>query len=795
MRIPGGSKNNFVGDLKRFVNSNFDFLFTLAKIATIIFMKFLDFSSRAIEYLFYSLFLLVPLVFTGITSELFEFSKMWVTFGIAIAIGFFWLSKMIIAKQVIFKRTILDIPIFLFLLSQIISTVISLDPYVSLWGYYSRWNGGLLSIITYIFLFYAFISNFAHSPRDTRDTLDTPDTSGIVRRSLIVSIISGFIVILWALPSHFGYDPTCLLFRGTLDVSCWTNDFVPRVRIFGPLGQPDWLAGYLGVLLPITGAFILNTLRNNKKLFEPRLLFYALSLVLFYLALLYTGSKSGIISGILSLFVLFSGYAVLNRKNPGIIKNKFVLGLLGILLIVSFFAGIRIPVVEKFSFSQVQNILTKPDPLSPRTKITKAETPSSQPLGGSNSFQIRLVVWRGAVAVWRANPIIGSGVETFAYSYYKHRPIEHNRLSEWNFLYNKAHNEYLNYLATTGAFGLLTYLSFIGLFLVISGVNIINSNKNFLKPLKSDIGFDKKDPLVLSLVASFLSILMINFFGFSVVILNIYLFLIPAFILIILNLINNKNQKEISGINYISYGQWAIISFLGIAGLFMIGLLIRYWIADTKYALGYNYNRVQELQTAYPLLHDAVKLRNEPVFLDEMAINDAFIAAGLMTQNSTESAQVSETLINEAISTSNKLVKEHPNNIVFWKSRVRILYTLSAIDQNFLPQALEAIKKTEVLAPTDASVLYNLGVIYGQNNDTKNAVRVLEKTIEYKPDYREAHFALGLFYHDLSINKSGAITDLIYHEKAINEMKYVLEKINPSDQQAKESLDLWEKER
>src|SRR3989344_301962 len=102
---------------------------------------------------------------------------------------------MIIAKQVIFKRTILDIPIFLFLLSQIISTVISLDPYVSLWGYYSRWNGGLLSIITYIFLFYAFISNFAHSPRDTRDTRGTRDTPRVVRNLLFVSIISGFLVV------------------------------------------------------------------------------------------------------------------------------------------------------------------------------------------------------------------------------------------------------------------------------------------------------------------------------------------------------------------------------------------------------------------------------------------------------------------------------------------------------------------------------------------------------------------------------------------------------------------------
>ena len=178
-----------------------------------------------------------------------------------------------------------------------------------------------------------------------------------------------------------------------------------------------------------------------------------------------------------------------------------------------------------------------------------------------------------------------------------------------------------------------------------------------------------------------------------------------------------------------------------------------------------------------------------------MAVNDTFIAAGLLTQDSTQSAQIAQTLIDEALLTSDRLVKEYPNNIVFWKSRVRILYTLSSVNQEYLPKALKAIKKTAELAPTDASVLYNLGVIYGKNNDTRNATKVLEKTVEYKPDYREAHFALGLFYHDLSINKSGAVTEPVYHGKAINEMEYILEKINPSDQQAKESLTLWEKER
>ena len=55
-------------------------------------------------------------------------------------------------------------------------------------------------------------------------------------------------------------------------------------------------------------------------------------------------------------------------------------------------------------------------------------------------------------------PLFGTGVETFAYSYNFVRPLTHNLTSEWDYVYNKAHNEYFNYLATTGFIGLISYL-------------------------------------------------------------------------------------------------------------------------------------------------------------------------------------------------------------------------------------------------------------------------------------------------------------------------------------------------
>ena len=129
--------------------------------------------------------------------------------------------------------------------------------------------------------------------------------------------------------------------------------------------------------------------------------------------------------------------------------------------------------------------------------------------GVTDSEAIRKPVWEGAVRVWERYPVFGSGVETFAYSFYKDRPASKNLDSEWDFLYNKAHNEYLNLLATTGTVGILSYLSILGVF----SIWIIRKRHEWL---------------VTALFAGWATILVTNFFGFSVVIIGLYFFLIPA---------------------------------------------------------------------------------------------------------------------------------------------------------------------------------------------------------------------------------------------------------------------------
>jgi len=417
--------------------------------------------NRIIEYSFYALFFLVPLILTPWNYELFEFNKMLFVYLGTVIITAAWAIRMILNRKLILRRTPFDIPILLFLLSQILSTIFSIDPRTSLLGYYSRFHGGLLSTTAYILLYYAFVSNM-----DKKKTLNT------VHCLLTTAVL----VAAYGILEHFG-----------IDKNLWVQDV--QNRVFSTLGQPNWLAAYLVTLIFIPISFARRRLAN-----------YAL-VAIFYLTLLYTKSRSGILGFALGYLVFWS----ISKFRP--LKTFLLVSCF--LLLVSFLDGLRwIPQVAKYT-SGVK---------SSNTPEVRSVTGTQLETGGSESGDIRKIVWKGAIRIWRRYPLFGSGVETFAYSYYNFRPAEHNLVSEWDFLYNKAHNEYLNFLATTGIFGLGTYL-LLQIWFVIWSLKIVNSLK--IENCK----------FIIALISGYIGLSVSNFFGFSTVPVALLFFLFPAFAL------------------------------------------------------------------------------------------------------------------------------------------------------------------------------------------------------------------------------------------------------------------------
>ena len=215
--------------------------------------------NRLITIGFYLLFSLVPLLLTPWNYELFEYNKMMAVYAITALVVTAWLVKMINQGELRTARTPLDIPIWLFTASQLISTLFSIDPHVSWFGYYSRFNGGMWSIISYVLLYYALVSNaalFSKSAalRDTQN-IDTKSakTSKQSRRTNHHHDIHP--------PESRHRNRGMVAFYGVLerlgiDKHLWVQDAEPGIST----GQPNWLAACLIALILSMALIIIDCL-------------------------------------------------------------------------------------------------------------------------------------------------------------------------------------------------------------------------------------------------------------------------------------------------------------------------------------------------------------------------------------------------------------------------------------------------------------------------------------------------------------------------------------------------------
>lgn len=677
------------------------------------------FCDQVIEKGFYLLFFLVPLILTPFNYELFEYNKMMLVYLLTSLILAAWLIKMIQARKVIFRRTFLDLPLIAFFLTQLASYVFSIDRHTSFWGYYSRFHGGLGSTTAYLLLYWALVANF-----------NKQKAFKLIRFLLA----STFLVAIYGTLEHFG-----------IDKDYWVQDV--ENRVFSTLGQPNWLAAFLVAIMPLTWAL---TLENQRK--KSKTALYLFLSTLFYLTLIFTKSRSGFLGlgaaylafwGIIFIKNLFRAKKISFSKTFRRLPKTFFLFTI-IIILLGIIAGT--PWTPK-----LEHLIRKPQ-VKHQTSLT--------PVGGTESGQIRKIVWQGAIEIWRHHPILGTGPETFAYAYYNFRPREHNDVSEWDFLYNKAHNEYLNLAANTGTLGLVSYLAIIAAFLSWC-----------LKKIKTE---EKPPFLILALLGGYLSILVTNFFGFSVVAVSLLFFLYPAMgiALKIPEEKMEKSKKEKSP----SLGQTLAITVVFLLTTLTLLTLVRFWQADTLFAEGKNLNGTSHYQEAFEKLQKAVQLNpQEPFYHDELAQSAASLAVLAQKQ---EEASLSAQLSELAIEESDQALKISPNHLNFLKNRTRIFYTLAEIDEKHYQEALASLLQATQLAPTDAKIFYNLAILYSRLNQNQTAILTLQKTIKLKPNYEAAHWALALFYEQE--NKT---------QEAREELEYILKNINPESQKVKEKLE------
>lgn len=708
---------------------------------------------KTIRILYYSLFLVTPLLMLASTSELFEFNKMLFIYFVALGVLFVWFLRMFKEKRFFIGKTLLDIPILIFLGSQVLSTLFSIDRHTSLFGYYGRFNGGLVSLLAYLIIFYGFVTLFDKKNRE---------------RLMKWSLLSSFLVILWGLPGRFGHDLSCLLYTGQFNNICWTDQFRPAERMFSTLGQPNWLGAYLAVNFFIGLYFFLKSLTSTLKKHDYGWkIIYGGYLILNFCGILFSRSRSAILATAVGLVIFF---ILIFTTEDGKKLLKSLIKPLG-LLFIAFLVAI---IIFKTGIERVDNLLSlKKTPGTPQktNSVTKEPQLSSEI---TESLDIRKIVWKGAFELGKKYPLFGTGVETFAYSYYFVRPIEHNLTSEWDYLYNKAHNEYLNYLATTGFIGLGSYLALIVM------VGLV-----FYKKILS-IGADEQNNklLLTALFSSYITILITNFFGFSTTTINLFFYILIPGILVGGKAVLSLNlSRKVSFYSFIAVNAVLLYLFVNLA---------LYLAADINYSTGTNYAKVGNYQQAAKYLNNALTIRYEHVYEDKYSYylaNLAFAAAYY------KQPKLVDKWMSAAVFYNNRTLKSSSKNVNYWKTRGKNDYLFYQInlDKKYLEDGVKALNQAQVLAPTDPKLPYSLSIYYSLLNDdaaqaTEDSGKKaqlyktlslsnIEKAISLKEDYRDAYLLQAQL-----LKKYGET------EKAKRPLEYILKKLNSQDEEASQEL-------
>ncbi len=178
-------------------------------------------------------------------------------------------------------------------------------------------------------------------------------------------------------------------------------------RLSATFGNPDHLAGYMEMALPLVLGLFLLGFEWGKKSFLIYLSFLLLSALILSLS---RGSWFGLITGLIFMaaFLLFDRH--FKRK-------RLVLAIIGVTLAAAFTVLSTTPVVERVL------TLTENDP--------------------ETNLRPRILGWQGTIKMIEDHPLLGTGPGTYAAVFTQYQPPVTGRRFY-------AHNDYLHFIAEIG---------------------------------------------------------------------------------------------------------------------------------------------------------------------------------------------------------------------------------------------------------------------------------------------------------------------------------------------------------
>lgn len=641
---------------------------------------------RIIKFSIYSLVFLMPLFLLPFSFEVYEFSKQYLIFFL-VSIGFIaWLSKMIfIDKEIRFRKTPLNILVFVFLLISIISAFFSIDKNSSLFGFYARFSNGLIALI-YLGLFYFLLINNVEGGKQESDS---QEQMGAVSSSLINSktllnlfLWSVFFVVLIAYFSVFGL---------------WQNPVFSSLplftqqKTFNPVaGSLEGLSIFLSVVIVLLATKIVVEGAKKKK----ALLVFLIAMVVLMIIIDFNASWL-VLTISLILFLIFALITRAFKENV----NRLLLPIILILISITFLF------INNFN------------------QWTGIALSKEQVLSQSISWQTALKTITDSLK----NAFLGSGIGTWHYDFSKFKPNEFNNTIWWQIRFDRAGSYASELLATSGILGFISYFFIIAMFFLVFWV------------LR-----EKKE--IFPYVMTFTALVITQFVYYQNTILAFSFWFILALNVISWQhrdkSIKIISLKELPELNLIFS---TIVVLILLVVLVSYYFAIRFYLADVNYAK----TQITFLsEERISLLEKAVILNPKSatyqIVLSRVYLSQLMeeITKPLTEQDLTKVQDLSTKAINQA----KEATEAFPNSVAAWETSAMIYRDIQSLVSGTVEWSIRAFKEAIKLESKNPIFYTELGKLYLVSDDIQKARENFAKAKEFKSDYVDALLQDALIY-------------------------------------------------
>jgi cytochrome c-type biogenesis protein CcmH/NrfG len=347
----------------------------------------------------YVLVFLVPLLFLPFTSEVREFNKQSLLFFAVVVMLGVWVIKILTTRSVSWVKTSLDYVVLAYGAVYLLASFLSIDKVSSFLGYYGRFTGSFVSVLSLVVLYYLVVNNVRNSK--------------ITDKLMTALMASGALVMVYS-------------FLQLLGVYVIRFDFA-KSRSFNPIGTMSALAVFSAIMVIL----VQWSWMTRQTVGRIRHIVYILMTLLGLAIMFLVNAFFAWVILALGLIVFLAMSMVLSGNKP-MAATWFWRPLLVLVVAVLFVA---------FQFL--------PSAMNPRRSVT-VQLPVEIQLANSAN-------WNLVKNALSHKPILGYGPGTTGIAFGEIKPPSINKSIVWSLSFDRSSSQITNLTIETGLLGLLAF--------------------------------------------------------------------------------------------------------------------------------------------------------------------------------------------------------------------------------------------------------------------------------------------------------------------------------------------------